>query len=130
LKHLLLLAEDNPDDQFLVKRALRDFQDIQLETADDGQEALDIVQAVAPVLPALVLLDVKMPKLTGLEVLCILRSRDGMATLPIVIYSSSDEPKDVAEAERCRVTEYVLKPVDFDQYVETVQRLVRQYIGS
>jgi len=124
-----LFAEDNPDDRFFMRRAMRDYQDVEMEIALDGKEALDALVAFAPIVPVLIILDVNMPKLSGLEALRLIRARDGMAMLPIVIFSSSDEPRDIAEAERCQATEYVLKPFDADEYVKTVQRLMRRYVG-
>jgi len=129
LRRYILLAEDNPDDQVVVRRAIRYFQHIALEIAADGKEALDVVAALLPVIPALVILDTKMPRMSGLEALCQMRAGPGMAETPIVMFSSSNEPRDLAEAERCKATEFVLKPVEFDDYVEAVRRLVIRYVG-
>ncbi len=109
---------------------MRNFRGVDLEIAADGQEALNVLFAIAPIVPALAILDIKMPKMSGLEALCVIRSTDGMAAIPIVMYSSSDEPKDVAEAERCKATEYVLKPIDPDKYIEIVRHLVVKYVVS
>ncbi len=128
MKDRVLLVEDNPDDHYQVRWALREMPDIELEIAVNGQEGVNYLLAHEQMPPALVLLDLKMPKMGGNEALSIIRANDTLADLPVVIFSSSNEPADVAEAERNRATQIVQKPVDFEQYNETVRRLVREYV--
>jgi CheY-like chemotaxis protein len=129
LKRQLLLVEDNPDDQFMVKRALRDIPDLEIKIAANGREAVDFLFAHELTPPYLVLLDLKMPRMGGNEALCLIREKEALATLPIVIFTSSVEPSDIEEAMSCKATEYVQKPVDFDRYNGTVRGLVHRYMG-
>jgi two-component system response regulator len=123
----VLVVEDNVDDQLLVRWAFRNMPELTIEIAQDGQEGLDYLLAHELDLPVLVMLDLKMPKVNGHELLCGIRARPTMAELPIVVFSSSDEPRDIEEAKRCRATEFVQKPVEFGRYVETITRVVKKY---
>ena len=130
MKHHLLLVEDNPDDHYMVKRALRCMPNLEIAVAVNGREAVDYLFAHEQSPPALVLLDVKMPQMSGIEALCLIRTNEALAELPVVVFSSSNEPTDIEEAMRCKATEFVQKPVNFDNYNETVLRLVQQYIAA
>jgi CheY-like chemotaxis protein len=130
LRKYILLVEDNPDDQFMVKRALRSYPEVGLEIATDGQEALDFLEAAGHEVPALVLLDLKMPKVSGIEVLRWLRSTEPFTMIPVVVFSSSDELSDIAAIREFGATDYVQKPVDFDEYAATVQELAGRYANT
>ena len=119
----ILLVEDNPDDEKLIIRALRRnniANDIQV--AHNGEEALNILLSDAP-LPTVVLLDIKLPKVDGLEVLRRLRASDRTRLLPIVILTSSSEERDIIDSYHLGANSYVRKPVDFDKFTEAVKQL-------
>lgn len=128
---LILLVEDNPDDEALALRALARL-DIPSEVAvaRDGAEALDFLFATgvhdgrdATRLPAVVLLDLKLPKVDGLDVLRRVRAEPRTRFIPVVIMSSSDESRDVTESYRLGASSYIRKPVDFGQFTDTVRHL-------
>ena len=125
----ILLVEDNPDDEALTRRALAK-NNIQNEIilARDGAEALDWLfgtgsHAGRPAAPELVLLDLKLPKVDGLEVLRRIRANPGTRLLPVVILTSSREEKDVVTGYGLGANSYIRKPVDFGQFVEAVRQL-------
>ena len=120
----ILLVEDNPDDEQLTLRALREVP-VRIETtvARDGQEALDMLHDVARPLPDLVLLDLKLPKINGLEVLERLRLHHRTKHLLVVVLTSSDEPSDVKTSYRHYANSYIRKPVAFDEFGDVVNQL-------
>jgi two-component system response regulator len=128
---LILLVEDNPDD---VDLTLRAFQRSRLKNtvvvARDGAEALDYLFGTGVYdgrdtrqMPTLVLLDIKLPKVDGLEVLTAIRQNPTTELLPIVILTSSDEQEDLIKSYRGGANSYVRKPVNFVQFMEAVQQL-------
>lgn len=121
---IIALVEDNPDDEALTLRALKK-NGIANEVVvlRDGVEAIDYLLAPANPLPQLVLLDLKLPRRDGLEVLSTLRNTPRTALLPIVILTSSKEERDLIEGYRGGATSYVRKPVDFNQFSESVRQL-------
>jgi two-component system response regulator len=124
----ILLAEDSDADAEMTLRALRKHRiGNAIHRVRDGQEALDFLTgsgAYANRTPAkrlkLVLLDLKMPKVDGIEVLRRLRALDGMQSVPVVIMTSSDEERDVTQSYRLGANSYVVKPIDFNQFAKTV----------
>lgn len=127
----ILLVEDNPDDEALTLRALRQ-NNIKNEVivARDGAEALDYLLGGAGsgggapyVAPQLILLDLKLPKVDGLEVLRRLRDDDRTNLLPVVILTSSKEEQDLINGYKLGANSYIRKPVDFDQFAEAVRQL-------
>jgi len=123
---VILLVEDNPDDQALTLRALRKNNLAnEVITANDGAEALDYLfdAARASGLPALVLLDLKLPKIDGLEVLRRIRADERTRRLPVVVLTSSKEDRDLTESYNLGVNSYVRKPVDFTEFMEAVKQL-------
>jgi len=130
-KRFILLVEDNPDDVELTKRALK-IHNIANEVivARDGVEALDYLFATGAyagrettVTPQLVLLDLKLPKVDGLEVLRRLRSDERTMFLPVVILTSSKEEQDLVNGYKLHANSYIRKPVDFNQFSEAVRQL-------
>ncbi len=121
---LIALVEDNPDDEMLTIRALKK-QKIanEIVVLRDGVEALEFLLSPDSPLPHLVLLDLKLPRLDGMEVLRRLRQEERTRLLPIVVLTSSDEERDVIEGYRLGANSYVRKPVDFSQFVEAVSHL-------
>lgn len=127
----VLLVEDNPDDTELTTHALTEGnKSLHLLHLKDGVEALNFIfakksydkQKVQNDLK-LVLLDLKLPRLDGLEVLRKIREDDRTRSLPVVILTSSREKRDISEAYKLGVNSYVVKPVGFDNYVKTISSL-------
>jgi len=127
----ILLVEDNPDDEALTLRALRKNNIFnQVTVARDGAEALDYLFCTgayagrdASQQPAVILLDLKLPKIDGLEVLRRLRADERTLLLPVVILTSSREEQDIINGCRRGANSYIRKPVDFAQFTEAVRQL-------
>jgi CheY-like chemotaxis protein len=129
-KHILLV-EDNPDDVKLTLRALKKnniLNDVMV--VEDGVRALDYLQGTGEfagrdlsIMPQLILLDLKMPKLDGLEVLHRIREDERTKLLPVVILTTSSEDRDRIESYKLGANSYIRKPVDFNQFLEAVQQL-------
>lgn len=127
----ILLVEDNPQDEMLTLRALRRANVAnQIDVVRDGQQALDYLfrEGEFPgqeilCLPTIVLLDIGLPRLSGLEVLERLRADIRTTLLPVVILTSSDEEHDRLKSYENRANSFVRKPVDFADFAETVVRL-------
>ena len=126
----ILLAEDNPKDVELTLMALDEHHLAnEVIVVSDGAEALDYLYRRGKFAlrdgtnPAVVLLDLKMPKVDGLEVLRTVKSDDRMKKIPVVILTSSREERDLIESYKLGVNAYVVKPVDFQQFVEAVKEL-------
>jgi two-component system response regulator len=129
--HSILLVEDNPDDEALTIRALRKNNITnELVIARDGAEALDYLFGTGKyegrdtsVSPQVTLLDLKLPKIDGLEVLKRLREDPRTELLPVVILTSSNEEQDLLKGYRLGANSYIRKPVNFDQFIEAVRQL-------
>jgi two-component system response regulator len=127
---IIFLVEDNPKDEALTLRAL-ERQNVRnsVIVARDGVEALEYLLGssdaakASPPLPELVLLDLKLPKIDGLEVLRRLRAAERTRLLPVVILTSSAEERDILEGYRLGTNSYVRKPVDFVEFAEAVRQL-------
>ena len=128
---IILLVEDNPDDVKLTLRALKK-SNIRNEVivVGDGIEAVDYLFGTGKfagrdtvALPQVVLLDLKMPKMDGLEVLHRIRANERTKLLPVVILTTSSEDKDRVESYKLGANSYIRKPVDFTQFVDAVQQL-------
>ncbi len=127
----VLLVEDNPDDVELTLRALKKHKvSNQIIIVRDGAEALDWLLCAgkyaardSSVRPAVVLLDLKLPKVGGLDVLKRIRSEESIRLLPVVILTTSNEHRDILESYSNGCNSYVRKPVDFGQFAEAVRQL-------
>lgn len=120
----ILLVEDNPDDAALTIRTLRkNHLANRLLHVEDGQEALDYLFKPDTALPRLILLDLKMPRVDGIEVLKKLKGDPQRKQIPVVILTSSREERDLIESYNLGVNAYVVKPVDFNQFVSAVTEL-------
>ncbi len=125
----ILLVEDNADDVALTLRALKTHNiSNDVVVAQDGVQALDYLfgtagQGAPDELPAVVLLDLKLPKINGLQVLERIRADERTHMLPVVILTSSDEERDVIDGYRLGANSYVRKPVDFVQFTEAAKQL-------
>jgi len=128
---IILLVEDNPSDIGLTQRALRKSRiQNELVVAKDGQEALDYLFGTGAYagrdvaqLPAIILLDLKLPKIDGLEVLQHIRADARTRRVPVVILTSSKLEKDVAAGYDLGVNSYIRKPVDFVQFAAAIEQL-------
>ncbi|MEB3358156.1 MAG: response regulator [Synechococcales bacterium] len=119
----ILLVEDNPDDERLTIRALRRGKIAnEILVARNGEEALSLLFSLNP-LPGVVLLDLKLPKVDGLEVLREIRANDRTCLLAVVVLTSSSEERDIIESYSLGANSYVRKPVDIDQFTEAVRQL-------
>lgn len=120
----ILLVEDNPDDVVLTERALRKHNLAnRLVVARDGVEALEYLRDSAHPLPEVVLLDLKLPRVDGLEVLRLVRAEPRTRLVPVVVLTSSDEERDMIASYELGANSYVRKPVDFEQFVEAARQL-------
>ena len=127
----ILLVEDNDDDVALTLRALeKNRLQNQVEVVRDGQEALDLLfrrgayaQRPADELPELILLDLKVPKVDGLEVLRQIRAEPSTQYLPVVVLTSSSRERDVVQSYELGANSYVQKPVNFDAFIEATRQL-------
>jgi two-component system, response regulator len=128
---IILLVEDNPDDELLTLRALKKNGVLnEVVVARDGVEALDYLFASGThserdtgVMPQLILLDLKLPRVDGLEVLKRLRSDERTRLLPVVILTSSKEQQDMLDGYGLGANSYVRKPVNFEQFVKAIEQL-------
>lgn len=127
----ILLVEDNPNDAELAIRALKKHNLAnKLTWVKDGAEALDFVFARGTYsgrdincIPKLILLDLRLPKVDGLEVLRIVKSDEKTRLIPVVVMTSSKEDRDITESYKLGVNSYITKPVDFEDFVKTVAEL-------
>jgi len=127
----ILLVEDNPDDEALTLRALRQQNVIdEVVVARDGAEAIDYLFATGPHagrdpkrLPQLVLLDLKLPKVDGIEVLQRIRSSEATRLLPVVVLTSSNERRDLVKCFSSGANSCVRKPVNFEEFIEATRLL-------
>jgi two-component system, response regulator len=127
----ILLVEDNPDDAELALRALKeDNLANRIEVVTDGEEALDFLFARGIYSerkvesgPKIVLLDLKLPKVDGLEVLRAVKNDPRTKIIPVIVMTSSTEEKDIVESYRLGVNSYIVKPVDFDKFIASVRDL-------
>lgn len=128
---VILLVEDNPDDVALTRRSLTKNNILnEIVVAHDGVEALDYLFGAGAYagrdvrqLPQVVLLDLKLPKVDGLEVLRRIRADERTKLLPVVILTSSKEEQDLTNGYKSGANSYIRKPVDFDQFNEAVKAL-------
>ncbi|GAB4316378.1 MAG: response regulator [Methanobacteriaceae archaeon] len=127
----ILLVEDNPTDAELTMRALKRKNLVnKLVWVKDGAEALDLIFAKGEYsnrnienLPRLILLDLRMPKVDGLEVLQTIKADERTRKIPVVVLTSSKEDRDIVESYKLGVNSYVSKPVEFDEFIDAVSTL-------
>lgn len=132
----ILLIEDNPDDEALTLRA---FGKLGIKNpvvvARDGVEAIDHLfgaagepQHESTQLPAIVLLDLKLPRIDGLEVLRRIRAGEHTALLPVVVLTTSHEPRDIQQAYQLGANSYIRKPVDFEEFVDAIGSIAKYWL--
>lgn len=130
-KNVLLLVEDNPDDEELTLLAFEQSAIAnEVVVAHDGVEALDYLFSTGmyadrnpSLMPALILLDLQLPRINGLEVLQRLRADNRTKLLPVVILTTSNEQQDLINSYSLGCNSYIRKPVDYDQFISAVQQL-------
>jgi two-component system response regulator len=129
----ILLVDDNPDDVYLTLHAFRQNNILnEILVAHDGVEALDLLLPTGPdrpVRPAIVLLDINMPRMGGLEVLKRLRSDPRTRSLPVIMLTTSTEDRDIAESYDGGANSYVAKPVTSEQFLEAAKTLGVYWLG-
>lgn len=131
MQKMILLVEDNPDDELLTLRALKKNNiGNNLVVAHDGAEALDFLFCKGAYserniddVPEIILLDLNLPKVGGLDVLRRIRESENMRLLPVVILTSSKEEQDLINGYSLGANSYIRKPVDFNQFIEAVHQL-------
>jgi len=131
MSKIILLVEDNPDDEELTLIAFQKSNIInEVVVARDGVEALNYLLGTGPhagrdlrIMPAVILVDLKWPKIDGLEVLKALRGNDLTRRIPVVVLTSSKEQQDVVESYNLGANSYVRKPVDFTQFIDATRQL-------
>jgi CheY-like chemotaxis protein len=130
-KKIILLVEDNPDDELLAIRALKKNNIMnEVVVTRDGAEALDYLFGAGAyagrdmsVMPQIILLDLKLPKVDGLEVLRRIRNDERTKLLPVVVLTSSREERDLTESYSLGANSYIRKPVNFAQFTEAIRQL-------
>jgi CheY-like chemotaxis protein len=130
-------VEDNEDDVFLMLRALKSAEiDLPLQTIEDGRQAIDYLsgsgryadRATYP-LPGLILLDIQLPQISGLEVLRWLRAESAFRTMVVIVLTSSNHPGDVRQAYELGANSYVVKPASFQRLVEFAQAFKKYWLS-
>lgn len=124
--HPILLVEDNPVDIDLTLRAFKKRNlNNPIQIARNGEEALKYIEKwdAADQTPVVILLDLKMPKVDGLEVLKVLKTHEKYATIPIVVLTTSSDNKDIEKAYKLGANSYIVKPVNFDKFVEVASQI-------
>jgi DNA-binding response OmpR family regulator len=121
---MILLVEDDPDHELLTIRALNKSNVANtVRVARDGAEAIDLLFGSTAIRPQLILLDLKLPKVDGLEVLRRIRESETTRMLPVVVLTSSDEERDVVRSYQLGVNSYIRKPVNFSDFAEATRQL-------
>ena len=121
---LILLVEDDPDHELLTIRALTKANVANdVRVARDGEEAIDMLFGPNAIKPQVILLDLKLPKVEGLEVLRRIRESDKTRMLPVVVLTSSDEERDLVRSYQIGVNSYIRKPVNFTDFAEATRQL-------
>lgn len=127
---IILVAEDDPDDRLFVEEAFAENHfDGVLEFVGDGEQLLQRLKST-PTVPALVLLDLNMPRANGFEALELIRGDDALCTLPVVVLSTSRSQEDVRKAYRLGANAFITKPTSFGELVEAVRSLLGFWLKS
>jgi CheY-like chemotaxis protein len=120
----ILLVEDDEIDQMTVKRALKDIRVTnRLDIAGDGEQALKFLKNPETIMPGIILLDLNMPRMNGIEFLRVVKQDEQLKRIPVVVLTTSEEEQDKIESFNLGVAGYMLKPVDYLQFVEVVRAI-------
>ena len=132
----ILLVEDNPDDEALTLRAIRKHMPYGITVARDGAEALEYLFGGGPSggrhevpAPLLVLLDLKLPKVNGLEVLRRMREESRTRSIPVIVFTSSTEEQDILDSYRLGANSYIRKPVDYGQFCDNMKQVMNYWLS-
>jgi len=118
----ILLVEDDNIDAMTVKRALTDLGSKEtLKRSTNGEEALDYLKNDTNEKPRLIILDLNMPRMSGIEFLETIKADDKLKTIPVIVLTTSREDRDIIESFKLGAAGYMVKPVDYDRFVETVK---------
>ena len=135
MNKMILLVEDNPDDEALTLRAVRKHMPHGIVVARDGAEALDFLFGTGrfaerdlSVSPLLVLLDLKLPKVNGLEVLRRIRGDARTRVIPVVVFTSSTEEQDILDCYTLGANSYIRKPVDYNQFCADMKQVMTYWL--
>lgn len=135
-KSFILLVEDDPNDEALALRAFKKGNiDSEVIVVGDGVEAIEFMSAKGKyakrnsAMPAVILLDLKMPKVDGLEVLKVLRENNYTKAVPIVVFTSSKEEQDLITSYNLGVNSYIRKPVDFDKFADVLRQVGHYWLN-
>ena len=135
MNKMILLVEDNPDDEALTLRAVRKHMSHGIVVARDGAEALDFLFGTGrhagrdvTVSPLLVLLDLKLPKVNGLEVLRRVREDARTRSIPVIVFTSSTEEQDILDSYRLGANSYVRKPVDYGRFCGDLKQVMTYWL--
>jgi two-component system, response regulator len=133
---MILLVEDNPDDEALTLRAVRKYMPYGIVVARDGAEALEFLFGTGrhagrdlALSPLLVLLDLKLPKVNGLEVLRRIREDSRTRPIPVIVFTSSTEEQDILDSYRLGANSYIRKPVDYGQFCDDMKQVMTYWLG-
>jgi two-component system, response regulator len=133
---MILLVEDNPDDEALTLRAIRKQTEIGVVVARDGAEALDFLLGTGDyqgrdlsITPNLILLDLKLPKLNGLEVLRRIREDEETHCIPVVVFTSSTQEQDIMECYRLGANSYICKQIDFKKFCADLEQIITYWFN-
>lgn len=124
----ILLVEDNPIDVLVTKEALHEGKvNNRLHVVEDGEEAMDFLHrrgkfADAPV-PGLILLDLNLPKKSGIEVLAEIKQDPALLTIPVIVLTTSEEERDILKSYELHANCFITKPVDIDQFIQVIKRI-------
>ena len=137
-RSIILLVEDDPNDALLAQRALqRAGASQEILHLQDGEEAINYLSGKPPFgdrsrhpMPSLVLLDLKMPRMSGFDVLSWLQGQPELAALPVVVLTGSIEPQDVENAKKLGAVGYEVKPIDFGKLVEIAKEIDARWLGQ
>ncbi len=117
----ILLAEDNPDEAHLTIRTLKKNGYDSIHHVRDGEEVIELIRQPLPYRPKLVLLDLKMPKIDGIQTLKVLKEDKWWRTIPVVMLTSSDSERDIVESYEIGVNAYIIKPVNTENFKKAIE---------
>lgn len=120
----IMLVEDDEVDVMTVKRALRDLKvENQLIAVNNGEQAVDYFENGANELPCFILLDLNMPRMNGIELLKIIKADDRLKSIPVIVLTTSNEERDKIDSFKLSVAGYMIKPVEYQQFVEVIKEI-------
>ncbi len=130
-KKAILLVEDDMIDVMTVKRALRDINlTNELAVAANGEEALEYLRDAAKEKPGLILLDLNMPRMNGIEFLTILKQHQELRVIPVIILTTSNQENDIMQSFKLSAAGYMLKPVAYNQFVDVMKNIDNYWTSS